>query len=173
MIQKLKESEQKLETLLLEKNIETFNELEDAPQAMTGEDKNQTESQNENNNEKIVNVEEKTTVNCLNDPNFNNSHSKKVTNIENEQINKTNSLKKINEDKFNNVNANLEEQESNGVEIKEIESLPCTEEIKKDDEVLNEILRKNIKSCTEKIALIEDMKNITKDDNNNIEKVSV
>ncbi|XP_045525282.1 putative uncharacterized protein DDB_G0282133 isoform X1 [Pieris brassicae] len=158
MIQKLKESEQKLEILLLEKNSEAFNALEDPPQAITSEEQSLTTRENE--------TSEDTTVNCLSEPNV---PAKKVTNIENEQINKTNSLKKINEDK--NVK-NLDQSETSGVEIKEIET-HYTEDINKDDEILNEMLKKNIKSCTEKIAIIEDMKNITKDANNNDEKQDV
>ncbi|CAK1551834.1 unnamed protein product [Leptosia nina] len=161
MIQKLKESEEKLESLLLEKTSETLNALQD-------ETHSQTERKSDNASEQI-------SISIVGDALVNNNNLKKVTNIENEQMNKTISNNKNNEESQKVIDNNsLGHCESSEVEIHEIESIPYSpSDIKKDDEILNEILRKNIKSCAEKMAIIEEMKSVTKDPNNNENKQDV
>lgn len=189
MVEKLKESENKLESMLAEKepdNIEV--PAEEADETSTQDKPPSVKIENDNTPEKISNQDKSTNIN-----NDVNTTLKKVTNIENEQLNKTlNNTKveenqqenKINEpsisdnvlhssehlEKIDENNENVEEGDL--IEIKEIQSTN-TEDTKKDDQHLNEVLRKNILSCVEKVARIEEMKTKSRDSSNSEDQVSV
>ncbi|XP_031763486.2 pericentriolar material 1 protein isoform X3 [Galleria mellonella] len=194
MVMTLKESETKLENMLLEKkpdNIEVPAEEiinVDSQAEITNvilEKKCETNGE-KNQHQDIV----PTTTKNNNDNSLNSSHLKKVTNIENEQLNKTlhsinnvdettieiteietnpislvnecNNLENINNNDITKSNDDLKSK----FEIEEIESIPCSEaEANKGDQHLKEVLRKNIISCVEKVALIEEMKNKSRDCN--------
>ncbi|XP_038213283.1 pericentriolar material 1 protein [Zerene cesonia] len=186
MIMKLKESEKKLESLLLEKTSDTLDAMSDdkqQPNNNIDDNNNESEEHLDKSPDTDINTQDKPSnvksPNEGNIPGNSNNHLKKVTNIENEQLNRTLSVNKnIDEASVGqphiNDNEDIAKPDQTGVEIKEIESIPCTEcdndDDRKDDATLNEILKKNIISCAEKMALIEEMKNMTKDANNNEEK---
>jgi hypothetical protein len=178
MVMKLKESENKLEHILLEKKPDN----EEVPAAETEETMIVQEGTRINDNISIESISDSVqhdktcSVKNIMDSGSSNSNLRKVTNLENEQINKSlhtgksseESLTKSNtepliESSLENVSDKTEESNrhiDNKVEIVEIESSPCHEiPVLKDDKHLNEILRKNILSCVEKVALIEEMKN--------------
>lgn len=189
----LKESESKLESMLLEKkpDNEEVPASEDIVESASankdvrvGEDINEAIKQDKSSN-----------IKNSNDSLINNN-LKKVTNIENEQLNKSLQNVKSSDDshalsdipqliattvdtKLQNPEDKIEGSEAshndseNNIEIVEIECTPSIEtEIKKDDQHLNAILRKNILSCVEKVALIEEMKNKCKSPTNQQEQVS-
>ncbi|CAG4940898.1 unnamed protein product [Colias eurytheme] len=187
MIMKLKESETKLESLLLEKTSDALDAMSDDKQEPNNNNIDNNNNENEehlvNSPDTNINMQDKpsnvASTNEGNVPSNCNNHLKKVTNIENEQLNKTLSVNKNIDEatdvqpQSNDSDEHIEQPEQSGVEIKEIETIPCDEsDDKKDDAILNEILKKNIISCAEKMALIEEMKNMTKDANNNEEKVA-
>ncbi|CAH0759230.1 unnamed protein product [Diatraea saccharalis] len=186
MVMKLKESETKLVAMLGKMKPEN----EEVPAADSDEIQvAQVESSNPNVAENVESSSETTSLNenTGNAKNINNNISahnslKKVTNVENEQINKTlQNFKSYEESDINpvttaqiveetpeaspqNTNSLMENESQvdsdSKVEILEIDSMPCNEPpIKKDDKHLNDILRKNILSCVEKVALIEEIKN--------------
>ncbi|XP_047989274.1 LOW QUALITY PROTEIN: uncharacterized protein LOC125228662 [Leguminivora glycinivorella] len=156
MVMKLKESETKLEKVLNEEpdNVEVPAEEADVSAAAAG-DAVDTEVVSEvKEDETVPKQDECTTL-------------KKVTNLENEQLNK--SLQSVIKNSNEHLISSSEQSETtpdleeinvvpeDTVEIKEIETVPC-EEITHDHH-LNEVLRKNIISCVEKVAIIEEMKN--------------
>ncbi|XP_059060296.1 pericentriolar material 1 protein [Achroia grisella] len=182
MVMTLKESETKLESMLLEKS---------SPENIEMPAEDICENISDMNCETAT---EKSQLSDLppsiknNDNSLNSNHLKKVTNIENEQLNKTlhimnnaddtsseiteieaNLIGLINESSIleNTSNSDIpktNEDFNNKMEIEEIESIPCSEmEGNKDDQHLKEILRKNIISCVEKVALIEELKNKSRD----------
>ncbi|XP_063530495.1 uncharacterized protein LOC134741589 [Cydia strobilella] len=162
MVMKLKESETKLEKVLNEEpdNVEVPAEEADAAAAV---------------NEAVVDKELPTEIKEDEPSNASKQDGtaecttlKKVTNLENEQLNK--SLQSVKNCSDHLIPASdlgdaptapvpsaRNYPEDDTVEIKEIESIPC-EEITHDRH-LNEVLRKNIISCVEKVAIIEEMKN--------------
>lgn len=190
MVEKLKESENKLESMLAEKepdNIEV--PAEETHETSTQDKPPLVKIESDNTSEKVSNQDKSNNIN-----NDVNTTLKKVTNIENEQLNKTlHSTKveenqqetKINEPSISdNIVRSLEhlekideknedvEREVGLIEIKEIQST-STEETKKDDQDLNDVLRMNILSCVEKVARIEEMKTKTRDSISTEDQVSV
>ncbi|CAH0397483.1 unnamed protein product [Chilo suppressalis] len=185
MVMKLKESETKLETMLDKMKPENEEvpaaDLNDMPvEQMEVTTPNLTENV-ESTPESVLLNEKCCHVKSINDKTSANS-LKKVTNIENEQINKnlynikgceeshintnaTNQIVQANPETSQNTILDIEKDDSHldsqdKIEIIEIESTPYNESpIKKDDKHLNDILRKNILSCVEKVALIEEIKN--------------
>lgn len=177
----LKESESKLETMLIEKKPENEEvpPLEDTTEAILVQVETSTETEDKIDNTSMH--DKSCTIKNNNDSTINNN-LKKVTNIENEQLNKTLQNVKASDDtlaqqeipniiesvvecktQITELDGGISEENcndsGNNIEIVEIESTPCKEtEIRKDDEHLNAILRKNILSCVEKVALIEEMK---------------
>lgn len=170
MVMQLKESETKLQSMLVESNNEipsegsnyTVNQVESSTSAPVNEVETVPE--------RTLNQEKSSNIKTNND-NSPTSNLKKVTNIENEHLNKniTNSRASeenlaTKENKSIESENKMEDSQSNTVEIREIESIPCADpEVKKDDQYLNDILRKNITACVEKIALIQEMKSKNKD----------
>lgn len=175
---KLKESESKLETMLVEKRPENeevpaLEETIEAPPALEPSGKAEEKL------ESVTNPQDKSNNVKNNNESILNNNLKKVTNIENEQLNKTLQNVKTSDETLNELSKTADpvnkqqssetepgkandshENSENLIEIVEIESTPYKEpEIKKDDQQLNAILRKNILSCVEKVALIEEMKN--------------
>ncbi|XP_063374985.1 uncharacterized protein LOC134662642 [Cydia amplana] len=161
MVMKLKESETKLERVLNEEpdNVEVPAEEADAA-AAASDAAADTELATELKEDEPSNASKQdATAEC--------TTLKKVTNLENEQLNKSlQSVKNSSEhlipasDLGESVPIPLAEKhdpEDDTVEIKEIESIPCEE--KTHDHHMNEVLRKNIISCVEKVAIIEEMKN--------------
>ncbi|XP_041973513.1 pericentriolar material 1 protein-like isoform X2 [Aricia agestis] len=162
MVMKLKESENKLETMLL--NGER-SELTESSQEQSNHQTNTQPTSEVTKNSEATSVQEK----ACNINSDTNSTLKKVTNIENEQLNKTSarSIEDVHQ-KESARHSSEAESEGTGVEIREIETIP--NQPPKQDPGLNDTLRKNIMSCVEKIAIIEEMKH--KDPNNNEESNS-
>ncbi|XP_049888091.1 uncharacterized protein LOC126382335 isoform X3 [Pectinophora gossypiella] len=179
MVMKLKESETKLESMLVEKGPDNIEVPAEETEVTTAEPEptHATEHKSETTPtpDKVCNIKNN------NDNTSVNNNLKKVTNLENEQLNKTLHCSKADEvqishdyvptadpeqrtntEVLENIEEINEDEVSGKVEIKEIESTPYTEDTKKDDH-LNEVLRKNILSCVEKVALIAEMKNKAKD----------
>lgn len=165
MVMQLKESETKLESMLTEKNeipnddSNSSNVVQDTTES---ENKIEVVSDNNLNQDKTCNIKS----------NNDNVNLKKVTNIENEHLNKTITNSKPSDEaqtpkevsKLSETEGKIEQADTNMLEIKEIDSIPCAEiEVKKDDQHLNDILRKNIMGCMEKIALIQELKIKNKD----------
>lgn len=188
MVEKLKESENKLQSMLAEKepdNIEV--PAEEADETSAQDKPPLVKIEIGNTPEKISNQDKSNNKN-----NDVNTALKKVTNIENEQLNKTLHNTKVEENqeesKINDpsksdnilpfsehlekIAEKYEDVEGDLIEIKEIQST-STEETKKDDQHLNEVLRKNILSCVEKVARIEEMKTKTRDSISTEDQVSV
>lgn len=188
MVEKLKESEKKLESMLTEKepdNIEV--PAEEADESSTQGEPHLIKIENDNAPEKILNQDKSNNKNS-----DVNTTLKKVSNIENEQLNKTlhntkseenQQENKINEPSISDnilhssehlekIDEKNEDVEGDLIEIKELQST-CTEDPKKDDEYLNEMLRNNILSCVEKVARIEEMKTKTRDSSSTEDQVSV
>ncbi|XP_061706728.1 uncharacterized protein LOC133517428 [Cydia pomonella] len=167
MVMKLKDSESKLEKVLNEEpdNVEVPAEEADVAAAAADETAGDAELATEIEDDQPSNVATKqdTTAEC--------TTLKKVTNLENEQLNKSlQSVKNSNEHLIQPASdigdaperaplplAEKHDPDDDTMEIKEIESIPCEE--KTHDHHLNEVLRKNIISCVEKVAIIEEMKN--------------
>lgn len=170
MVMQLRESETKLESMLTEKTSESneipneesnpCNEIQDAIESESNID---IVSDKNSNQDKTCNIKTNNDNNVVN--------LKKVTNIENEHLNKTIINTKPSDEpqipkeiKSNENEDNMEQTNTSTIEIKEIDSIPCAEiEVKKDDQQLNDILRKNITACMDKIALIQEMKTKNKD----------
>ncbi|CAG4964483.1 unnamed protein product, partial [Parnassius apollo] len=168
MVTKLKESESKLESMLVKKipdnvevppeeaiestaHLETNSLVSETPDGISLNKLNHDEGISKSNNEN----------NTI-------SHNlKKITNIENEQLNKTMSNTKVNDDnvqkdmpKIIATLGNEENEIRHGGKKEEMESITCDEtETKHDDQHLKDELRKNIISCVEKVAIMEEMKN--------------
>ncbi|KAI8440269.1 hypothetical protein MSG28_001634 [Choristoneura fumiferana] len=181
MVMKLKESETKLEKVLTEEpdNVEVpAEEADSGAQAApadpagdaTGIVPEMNISEDETCCEKSI-ID--TGVSCT-------KNLKKVTNLENEQLNKSLHCAKNSQEALANQDASdvcgatsdsaqpilelicdkRKPDDNNTLEIIEIESIPYGDnESKTHDRHLNEVLRKNIISCVEKVALIEEMKN--------------
>lgn len=136
----LKESETKLQSMLVESNNEipsegsnyTVNQVESSTSAPVNEVETVPE--------RTLNQEKSSNIKTNND-NSPTSNLKKVTNIENEHLNKniTNSRASeenlaTKENKSIESENKMEDSQSNTVEIREIESIPCADpEVKKDD----------------------------------------
>lgn len=193
---KLKESEIKLERILVEKgpdNIEVpAEETEETdPPAQTVEIIDVT-------NEVTETHPQDKTCNVKNNTDGSNNTLKKVTNIENEQINK--SIQHIRADEENNsheshgpreiipvanplIDSNIQMSENveiveentatNNTKVDKVDISIIQPEKKKDDQYMNDVLKKNILSCVEKVARIEEMKNKNKDSNSHDDQVSV
>lgn len=179
MVMQLKESETKLEAILTQMQSSNA-EAEDntANQSLDQEANitNESESKNEVTSEKTVIQDKSYNIKTNNDNSVTSVNLKKVTNIENEHLNKT--ITNTREEENLNIDSVIESEDtvdgsdSGRVEIKEIESIPCIEpEVKKDDKQLNDMLRKNIMACVEKIAIIEEMRNKNKDPSCNKDQV--
>lgn len=90
-----------------------------------------------------------------NDATLMNNNLKKVTNIENEQINKQHNEHKQQDDTVADVT--IETVSTPETNANTVAEAPKNEAVK-DDTQLNQILRKNILSCVEKVAQIEQLK---------------
>lgn len=189
MVEKLKESENKLESMLAEKepdNIEV--PAEEVDETSTQDKTPLVNIENDNTPEKFSSQDKSNNKN-----NDVSTALKKVTNIENEQLNKSLHNTKVEEnqqetninehaisdniprssEQLEKIDENNEDvEEGDPIEIKEIQSI-YTAETKKDDQHLNEVLRKNILSCVEKVARIEEMKTKTRDSSSPEDQVSV
>ncbi|XP_037297193.1 putative uncharacterized protein DDB_G0282133 isoform X2 [Manduca sexta] len=185
MVMKLKESEENLEKMLIEKrpdNIEVPAEEIGGPIAIAQASNGGHKTKNEDNSDSNLNQDKTCNVNNNRDNTMFNNNLKKVTNIENEQLNKSMHSIVIEEETTaldNKISdtENTQEQGSDTIEITEITNEnnnpeiskldpPNNEsEIKKDDQQLNDILRRNILSCVQKVALIEEIKSKNKDAN--------
>lgn len=172
MVMQLKESETKLETILAQMrsaNAEAQDITANQSLEQEANSINESESKSEVTLEKTVTQDKSCNIKTNNDNSVTNVNLKKVTNIENEHLNKTITNTSNEEENLNNDSVTESENAVDGsdgcrVETKEIESIPCTEpEVKKDDKQLNDMLRKNIMACVEKIAIIEEMRNKNKD----------
>lgn len=193
MVMKLKESESKLENLLKDKgpdNIEVPAEEIEVPPV---EEPILVEAGEASTSEKNVIEDKACTFKNNNDSSMVNNNLKKVTNIENEQLNKSlqnvksndevqvrKEVIKTNDDTSIDITQSTFENTNNvknnsvevvDLEIQEIESTPYAEPEKEDSR--NEVLRKNIMSCVEKVALIEEMKNKSRDCSTSEDQVSV
>lgn len=173
MVMQLKESETKLESMLTEKkteNTEVSNEDSSLSSSQV-QDVIESETKIEGVPEKKINQDKTCNIKTNNDNSM--VHNlKKVTNIENEHLNKTLTNAKTSDEiqvskemsKSNETEGNVDQFGSSPLEIKEIESIPYPEsEVKKDDQQLNDILRKNIMACMEKITFIQELKIKNKD----------
>lgn len=188
MVEKLKESEKKLDSMLAEKEPDNIEVPAEEADVISAQDKPPLINiENDNTSEKISNRDKSN--NKTSDVN---TTLKKVTNIENEQLNKTlhntkgdenQQENKINEpsvsdnilpssEHLEKIDEKNEDVEGDLIEIKEIQST-TTEDPKNDDQHLNEMLRKNILSCVEKVARIEEMKTKTRDSSSTEDQVSV
>ncbi|XP_075972950.1 uncharacterized protein LOC142974477 isoform X2 [Anticarsia gemmatalis] len=172
MVMKLKESESKLEKILQDskpENVEVPAEESDGvvivelPASDTSVD-NVNEVSTDNN----LNID-KTCIAKNTDNSVINNNLKKVTNIENEQLNKSMHNIRVDDEaklqeepnKASDVvaTANTTQSPSGNVETEgNVKPADEQSEIKKDDQDLNDMLRKNILSCVEKITRIEEMK---------------
>lgn len=179
MVMQLKESETKLEAILTQmqsSNAEAQDNTANQSLDQEANSTNESESKNEVTSEKTVIQDKSYNIKTNNDSSVTNVNLKKVTNIENEHLNKT--ITNTREEENLNIDSVIESEDtvdgsdSGRVEIKEIESIPCIEpEVKKDDKQLNDMLRKNIMACVEKIAIIEEMRNKNKDPSCNKDQV--
>lgn len=178
---KLKESETKLEKVLTDEpdNVEVpAEEAESAAQVAPAESASDATGivpEIKTNEDEICGMKSiiDTGVSCT-------KNLKKVTNLENEQLNKSLHCAKNSHEPLANQDASdignatsdsaqptlelicdqRKPDDNNTLEIIEIESIPYGDnESKTHDRHLNEVLRKNIISCVEKVALIEEMKN--------------
>ncbi|XP_061379011.1 pericentriolar material 1 protein-like isoform X4 [Danaus plexippus] len=163
MVMQLKESETKLEALLVNNDpgeAVTQNENTTSERTDTADDNTEVE----NDVDQDIQTDKNNVKNNENQTN----NLKKVSNIENEHLNRSiaNVIEKP------HVQEDLMTQDDEEVALaggklgKETETATSGSDIKKDDQELNDILRKNIMACVEKIAVIEDMKN-KRDYNNN------
>lgn len=179
MVTKLKESEAKLQSILDDRSpdnvevpseeINTSNnpvELENAAYRNAHIDTPMSESNADQGSSKIINENNSST------------NLKKVTNIENEQLNKSLSNSKVNgveigKDPSKSEKSSEDTKDSGDVEIVELESIACGHnEQKYNDKSLNDELRKNILSCAEKAALIEELKSKNNDSGSLQQQVS-
>ncbi|VVC89164.1 unnamed protein product [Leptidea sinapis] len=170
MIMKLRESEKKLENLLLQKTSDMLESLAESDVQSSNNNNNSNEIRNQVDVQDNVANQGTHPHNVKNNNDSRsacNSHLKKVTNLENQQLNK-NLMSKPKDEVQTVAEETIKHEESHGVEIEEIESRPYFKtQSDKDDQHLNEVLRKNITSCVEKIAIIEEIKNKAKDSNTN------
>lgn len=188
MVMTLKESESKLQNILEKKpdNIEVPAEESDELKIVSEEVSLGGGEKIEGGQVKCHNDDKPPSVASSSD-NLSSNNLKKVTNIENEQINKTLQNNKNADgtqhevvpvddvasqatpeppDNMENIDETTEEANSK-LHIEEIESIPLIEpQAKKDDHHLNEVLRKNILSCVEKVAIIEELKNKKRNNSN-------
>lgn len=183
MVMKLKESETKLENMLVDSIPENVEVPAEETEGVVIVEIPATDDSTES---KTVCPTETSAVpvpSVKNTPDvINNNLSKKVTNIENEQINKSmnnirnegesHSQEEINKPS-DDVTENAQQlsgppdnavgtEESNKENVIQAVGLG---EIRKDDQELKDMLRKNILSCVEKISRIEEMKTKKKDSN--------
>lgn len=173
MVMKLKESETKLESMLVD-NVEVPAEESDgvviveiqASDSSVGDRNEQTE---ETSFTPDITNKIKNTTDIIN------NNLKKVTNIENEQLNKSMHSIRLEEEGHSQEEGN---KRADGVDLQtsapdnsetaenstaiQVKEQP---EIRKDDKELNELLRKNILSCVDKITRIEELKNKKNDTN--------
>lgn len=148
MVMQLKDSETNLEQILIERKPDNI----EVPAEDTEETTQPTVS--------VIEISEVTndSQSNNNDASLVNNNLKKVTNIENEQINKHNEHK--NQDDTATVNDLVETPQTTETSDDSIvipKESSEEEHVKKDDQ-LNQILRKNILSCVEKVAQIEQLK---------------
>lgn len=179
MVMKLKESESKLEQMLVDCKPENDEvPVEEAGgvtivelQASDVSQGNKSEPLADNN----FNIDKTCNVKHV-DSSIINNNLKKVTNIENEQLNKSMHSIKVDDEahlqgecnKITDIGCrevitqlpigNLEQLEIDNAREDDQHSDP-----KKDDQELNDMLRKNILSCVEKITRIEEMKSKKKE----------
>ncbi|KAH9641025.1 hypothetical protein HF086_015121 [Spodoptera exigua] len=186
MVMKLKESESKLVKILdTPENVEVPAEETDGVVIVELPSTDaHTESKPEPPIETNTNVDKTSNVKNVPDNNVINNNLKKVTNIENEQLNKSMHSIRNEEDGLaqeeikkagDGVTIVVENAESSSAApdnvgktadaSKENKIQVDDDEIRKDDQELKDMLRKNILSCVEKITRIEEMKNKKKDSN--------
>lgn len=179
MVMQLKESENKLVLMLA--NSSTGDSDVHAEDKTQGNVAHNNERNIDDGCSEVHSVNDITLTKTNNDSSVGNNTLKKVTNEENEQINKTIFIAKSEETQSqrdhnkSNENRENEDLDGSGVEIREIESIlgPEFHVKEENDDHLNNVLRKNILSCVEKIALIEEMKTKSKDTVTNEDQVSV
>ncbi|XP_047023771.1 putative uncharacterized protein DDB_G0282133 isoform X1 [Helicoverpa zea] len=187
MVMKLKESESKLESMLVvstPENVEVPGEESDGVVIveLPATDVN-TDSKSEPPIETNINPDKTSNVKNPTDSNVINNNLKKVTNIENEQLNKSMHNIRVEEeshphevnnrtpesiqianDNTHQISRSPDNLERTGDTNKEITIKVEQCENGKDQE-LKDMLRKNILSCVEKITRIEEMKSKKKDSN--------
>lgn len=192
----LKESETKLESMLVEKgpdNIEVPAEESELPPPNSEVVMAEVEVGSVETSEKTLNQDKSCNIKNNDSSMTINNSLKKVSNIENEQLNKSLNNKTVDvahpetttvpeapvadtsrtpSEHLEKIDEKNEDLEIGTIEIKEIESTPYCEPDAEDDQLLNEVLRQNIISCVEKVALIEERK-IKVDYSNNEDQVSV
>lgn len=159
----LKESETKLEEILTERNPDNI----EVPADENDESVTAVESAIEITEVSPEPQDKTCNVKNNNDSTIMNNNLKKVTNIENEQLNKSMHSLKADEEGQEQVNISNEAAVENvslvPTEhlINEAQTPECPIKdvtVRKDDEELNAVLRKNILSCVDKVTRIEDMK---------------
>ncbi|KPJ01957.1 Pericentriolar material 1 protein [Papilio xuthus] len=160
MITKLRDSEKKLKSILDDEqspdNIEV--PILELGSVNPAEDTEVSEKVSDDTSNVTQNLDQSSSK-SNNENNSISTNLKKVTNIENEQLNKT--TQKTNEIQH-------AENNTNGVVIKEIETKAFGEaDTINNDQKRNDELRKNIISCVEKVAMIEEIKNKVNDFGNN------
>lgn len=180
---KLKESETKLEGMLVDstpENVEVPGEETDGVVIVElpatdadAESKIEPPSETHLSADKASNIKNTPDV-------INNNLTKKVTNIENEQLNK--SMHSVRNEEENHQEENKKSSDSvtdniqllsgppdnsGGTDVNTDDKIEAVDqnEIKKDDQELKDMLRKNILSCVDKITRIEEMKTKKKDPN--------
>uniref|UniRef100_A0A2A4JYP4 Pericentriolar material 1 protein C-terminal domain-containing protein n=1 Tax=Heliothis virescens TaxID=7102 RepID=A0A2A4JYP4_HELVI len=184
MVMKLKESETKLESMLVVSTPENVEVPGDETDGVVIVELPATETNPESKSEtpvetsspdKISNVKNSTDSNVIN------NNLKKVTNIENEQLNKSMHNIRVEEESHphdvNNKNSESVQTTNDNQTSRSSDNLDRTEDTNKEnttnaeqgedrkDQELKDMLRKNILSCVEKITRIEEMKSKKKDSN--------
>ncbi|XP_045763567.1 putative uncharacterized protein DDB_G0289263 isoform X4 [Maniola jurtina] len=172
MVMQLKESETKLESIFVQMQSSNAEALKESVTPSSDQGiVSITELASKNTPDIADALQDKScNIKSNNDNSMTKANLKKVTNIENEHLNKTitNTIagdeNQTQNETVNDSEDTLDGSDSARVEIKEIESITCAEpEVKKDDKELNDMLRKNIMACVEKIAIMEEMRNKNKD----------
>ncbi|PZC75861.1 hypothetical protein B5X24_HaOG205563 [Helicoverpa armigera] len=187
MVMKLKESESKLESMLVvstPENVEVPGEESDGVVIveLPATDAN-TDGKSEPPIETNISPDKMSNVKNTTDSNVINNNLKKVTNIENEQLNKSMHNIRVEEESQphevnNRTTESIQIANDNTHQIsRSPDNLERTEDTNKEitikveqcengkDQELKDMLRKNILSCVEKITRIEEMKSKKKDSN--------
>lgn len=186
---KLKESETKLEKILLDNKPENDEVPAEETEGVTIVElpsDNHQDTKTETPTDSNLNVDKN--CNVKNTDSIINNNLKKVTNIENEQLNRSMHSIRVEDE------TNPQQEPTKAIDIVHEEKTPqmttenkqhlnaekgnisqAEEEaaIKKDDQELNDMLRKNILSCVEKITRIEEMKTKKKEMKNRAVQVFV
>lgn len=176
MVMKLKESENNLQSFLNDKrpeNIEVLTEETNGSVVNTQASNTAHENINQNSIESFTS-DKTSNVKSTADNSVINNNLKKVTNIENEQLNKSMhsvKIEEVQEIKANDSAATENDHKpfTDTIEIIELDNETNIPEVSKSDasEIKNDeetdLLQKNIISCVQKVAIIEEMKHKNKD----------